>query len=89
MNRHKLSLRFFLILTAVLCLLLTGCGKEGKKDPGESSGPEPVTEVGLTPQPVLSSETASLLPEMSAVPSEAAPSPTPEVTPIPEPVAVL
>ena len=84
MNRKHTSLRIVLIMMTALCLLMTGCSRENKE---ASPTPEPVTDTAVsTPQPVMSTDAVSVLPEVSsAEPTAAA---TPEITPVPEPVTV-
>ena len=82
----KRKVFFFRILLPILllCLLMSGCGKEEKAD--TASTPEPVSDIAATPAPVISVADASAVPEIPT--AEPTAEPTPEITPVPAPVTV-
>ena len=84
MNRKRFFFRIVLIPMTAFCLLMTGCSRENKETP---STPEPVTEIVTTPQPVMSTDAAAAIPDLSTPEPTAVA--TPEITPIPEPVTVM
>ena len=76
---------FVLLLTLSLALSFAGCAKD-KKTPTDSDSPADPVTAASTPQPVISSESASILPEVPTAPPTA--EATPAVTPTPEPITV-
>ena len=83
MKTKKIRSLFVLVLALSLCLSLAGCGKDKKA--GTDTG-EPSPGAVSTPQPVVSSDVSSILPEVTA--GEPTPEATPVITPTPEPITV-